>query len=138
MPLTAALLASIAAIAGGATAAGTGIYSATQAGGGGQPAAPPPPTAAANVAAEVAKRGQDAQIVRRQEPGLVSATGGGLSDQAYQTGASQNAGMPGAFGAGGFDMNSILQLLSGQQSGGSSGSTNLMDLASGSTGGSIT
>lgn len=135
MPFLAALVPALTAIGAG-VGAGTSIYAATQAGGGGQPAAPPPPTAAANVAAEVAKRGQDAQIARRQEPGLISATGGGLSDQAYQTEASQNAGLPGAFGQGGFDMNSILQLLQGGGSGGNP--TNLMSLASGSTGGSIT
>lgn len=135
MPFLAALVPALTAIGAG-VGAGTSIYAATQAGGGpSQPAAPPPPTAAANITAEIAKRGQDAQIARRQEPGLISATGGGLSDQAYQTEASQNAGLPGAFGQGGFDMNSILQLLQGGSGG---NNTNLMSLASGSTGGSIT
>lgn len=137
MPLL-STLATIAAIVGGSATAATSIYGATQ--GGGSPSQPPPPppkTAAQNVTDEVARRGQDALIARQQQPGLQSNTGGSLSDQSYQTQDSQMAGLPGEFGSGGFDLNSILKLIGGG-SGGSGNPTDLMALATGSGGGSIT
>src|SRR5882762_6636711 len=104
-------IATIATIVGGATAAGTGIYSATQAGGPGSPPPPPPAPAAPNVQAEIAKRGQEAFLVHNQQAGIQANTSGGLSDQGYQAADSAAAGMPGQFGPGGFDLNSILQML---------------------------
>jgi hypothetical protein len=125
-----------AAIAGAGTTIGNTIYQdMNMPSGQPSPSSPPPPTAAQNIAAEVAKRQQQALLVRQQQPGLVANTGGSLSDQTYQTESSQMAGIPGAFGAGGVDLNSILKLL-----GGSSGGppTDLMSVAAGSSGGSIT
>lgn len=135
MPFLAALgpiLGSIGAIGG---LASTGIGLAESIGGQpSQPSSPPAPTAAQNVAAEVAKRQQEAQVVNRQIPGLVDQTSGGLSDQAYQTEGSTAAGAPGTFGQGGLNLDSIMQFLG---MGANSGpSTNMMSLAS--TGPSIT
>jgi hypothetical protein len=116
---------------GAATALGTGIYSAVNQPG--QPQQPAPPTAAQNVQAEVNKRSQEAQIVNRQIPDLIANTSGGLSDQAYQTGGSSAAGIPGTFGAGGIDLNQIMTLLGG---GNNQPPTDLVSLASGNiTGG---
>jgi len=130
------LLTSIGSLVG----TGVGIAGATGAFGGATPPingaeSGPVPTAAQNVAAEVAKRQQEAQLVNRQIPGLQDASGGSLSDQAYQTEGSQVAGIPGTFGQGGFDLDSLNRLMASL--GGSSGGppTNFMSLASG---GSIT
>lgn len=134
MPFLAALaplLGSIGAIGG---LASTGIGLAESLSQPSQPSGPPAPTAAQNVAAEVAKRQSEAQVVNRQIPGLIDQTGGGLSDQAYQTEGSQAAGAPGTFGQGGFNLDSIMQFLG---MGANTGpSTNMMQLAS--TGPSIT
>src|SRR6267142_3874037 len=138
MPFLAAL-APLFTLASAGIGLGSSIYGAvSQPGQPDQPAAPPPPTAAQNVAAEVAKRGQDALITRQQQPGLQSNTSGSLSDQSYQTESSSAAGLPGEFGSGGFDLNSILKLIGAGGSGGSGNPTDLMALATGAGGGSIT
>jgi len=139
MPQIIPLIAGIATIAGSGVSAGLGIYNAVSGGGGGQPATPPVPTAAQNIQAEVNKRSQEAQIVNRQIPDLISQTSGGLSDQAYQTAGSSAAGLPGTFGAGGIDLNSILSFLGGGPTNPGNNSqppTDLVSLASGNiTGG---
>ena len=101
----------------------------------GAPQQPAPPTAAQNITAEVQKRAAEANTVNQQIPGIEAQTSGGLSDQAYQNLGSSAAGIPGTFGQGGFDLNNLLSQLNG---GGSGNPTNLLNLASGSSGGSIT
>ena len=126
-------IATIATILGTGVGVGTGIYNATQSGGG-QPATTPVPTAAQNIQAEVNKRSQEAQIVNRQIPDLISQTSGGLSDQAYQTAGSSAAGLPGTFGAGGIDLNQIMSFLGGGPTNPGNNSqppTNLLNMASG-------
>lgn len=134
MPFLAAIPWLIPALTAGAAATGigTGIYNAVnQPGQPSQPSAPPPPTAAQNVAAEVAKRQNEALIVNRQIPNLVDQTSGGLSDQGYQTFGSTAAGSPGAFGQGGFNLDQIMQFLNPSGVSGVSGGnpTNIMNLA---------
>jgi hypothetical protein len=137
MPFLAAIPWLIPAI--GAISGGVGIGSTIAndvSGGPSTPTAPPPASAATNVAAEVAKRQAEGAQVANQDPNIVANTNGSLSGLSDQTFSSQAAGLPGTFGQGGIDLNTIQQFLGG--GGGSSNPTDLMQLASGSSGGSIT
>lgn len=133
----------LAGIIGAGTSTGLGIHSAIEAGKTPDAApAPAPLSAAQNVADEVAKRAATANTVNQNIPDLTDRTSGSLSDQSYQTAASSAAGVPGSFGAGGFDLDSLQKLLGGGQpsspniTGGSTGQNpDLLDIATNGGGG---